>query len=179
MANIIELDILKQGFPGLSPTMGAAHVEACIVCLENQSHDSGVEIVVQGLSEQRFQVIWHDIIDEQIKRTWHDLTIATEWAACGITFLIMQQLKGLVVVQQSRKGGGFDYWLGEPQADAALIQKQARLEVSGILKAEYSSQIRARVRQKITQIKPTDDELLEFVAVVEFARPTIWVEQKT
>jgi hypothetical protein len=173
----ISINRLKQGFPGLSPVVGAAHAEACIVCLENQKHISGVEIAVQGLISKTFQITWDDIIDEQVKRAWNDLTIATEWAACGIAMLVIEQLTGLVVVRQSIKGNGFDYWLGEVNSKTKLVQERARLEVSGILKVGRKSQIRTRLKQKIKQIQ-VSDKLLSYAVVVEFSEPVVWMEQK-
>jgi hypothetical protein len=171
----ISLNRLKRGYYGVSPTVGATHAEACIVCFDTQKFKSGVELIVEDVSSQTFQIIWDDIIDEQLKRTWNDLTIATEWAACGIAFLIVEQVMGLEVVRQARKGGGFDYWLGEVDSTKLLVQEKARLEVSGILKAENPSQIRVRLRQKIKQIKAVEDELPKYAIVVEFSTPTILI----
>jgi hypothetical protein len=175
LSESISLNRLKSGFHGVSPRVAAAHAEACIVCLDSQKHKSGVELTVEGTASQIFQITWDDIIDEQSKRSWNDLTIATEWAACGIAFLVVEQLTGLEVVRQARKGGGFDYWLGEVDRETLLAQEKARLEVSGILKADTPSQIRVRLRQKVKQIKTVEDELVKYAVVVEFSTPTILI----
>lgn len=175
----VSINRLKQGFPGLSPVVGAAHAEACIVCLENQKHESGVEINVQGLFSKTFQITWDDIIDEQVKRAWNDLTVATEWAACGIAMLAVEQLLDLIVIQQARRDDGFDYWLARTDEGTTIVQKQAIMEVSGILKAENRSQIRVRLRQKMKQIKLDEDTIPKYAVVVEFHKPVIWIGQKT
>lgn len=173
---IISIDRLKKGFIGLSPTVGSTHAEACLVCLNYHKHESGIDLTIQGGKETELLLRWDDDVTEQISRTWNDLPIATEWAACGIAFLVVEALFGYTVVRQSKKGDGFDYWLGKQDKKTLLIQETARLEVSGILNAETQGIIRARVKQKIEQVK--DGELPAHIIVVEFSRPIAWIEQK-
>jgi len=79
-----------------------------------------------------------------------------------------------VVVERSKKGPGFDYWLGDGDDDL-LFSGKARLEVSGILSGS-ANKISARFRQKKQQIKPSDHLAPAYVAVVEFGNPTAHVE---
>ena len=44
----LNLDILKEGVPGFSKTMGAFLAEAALVCLEENNHKSGVLLEVMG-----------------------------------------------------------------------------------------------------------------------------------
>ena len=44
----IVLDNLSLGMPGITPTFGATLAEAATVCLEAQSHNSGVKMAVDG-----------------------------------------------------------------------------------------------------------------------------------
>jgi hypothetical protein len=72
------------------------------------------------------------------------------------------------VIERSRKGTGFDYWLGT-EADT-LFQNKARLEVSGIRSGD-AHDIRRRTKQKRRQIRPAAEALQAFVIVVEFGTP--------
>jgi hypothetical protein len=113
-------------------------------------------------------------VDDQARRSHNDLQEATERGAYGIAILIVCDLTGMVVVERSKKGPGFDYWLGD-EDDDLLFAGKARLEVSGILSGSRS-QVQARVRQKKEQVKPSDHLAPGYVAVVEFGTPTACVE---
>lgn len=94
---------------------------------------------------------------------------ATERGACGIAILLAKEVTGKVVVERSKKGLGFDYWLGKDDNDELTFE--ARLEVSGILLGS-SSDIHARVKQKKAQVVPSNHLAPGYVAVVEFSKPT-------
>jgi thiamine pyrophosphate-dependent enzyme len=53
----------------------------------------------------------------------------------------------------SRKGTGFDWWLGN---EDNLFQGKARLEISGILRGSRK-RINARIKARIEQIRQSDD----------------------
>jgi hypothetical protein len=79
------------------------------------------------------------------------------------------------LLERSRRGTGFDYWLGEPSSSSERpFQKAARLEVSGIRKGN-AQQVRTRVTLKMAQVKPTDALAAAYVAVIEFSQPLAWV----
>lgn len=68
-----------------------------------------------------------------MQRCWNDQEYTTEQAAYGIALLLLSKLTEFTVVERSRKGTGFDYWLGKPTDSSDLpFQKSMRLEVSGI-----------------------------------------------
>ena len=48
LAGELKLAHLAEGLPGLSPTAGKAHAEACIVRLVEQGHVSGIQLRVDG-----------------------------------------------------------------------------------------------------------------------------------
>ena len=114
-------------------------------------------------------MVW-DSTTEQMRRCWADLEVATEHGAYGIAALLIPVLTNLTIVQRSRKGTGFDFWLGPMSADEVLFQKKARLEVSGIRKGS-ESQIKARLRQKKEQTKRSDGVLQAYIVIVEFGEP--------
>ncbi|MDZ8054165.1 MAG: hypothetical protein RMX68_017240 [Aulosira sp. ZfuVER01] len=83
-----------------------------------------------------------------------------------------------IVIERSRKGTGFDYWLGsEDTAGELPFQNKVRLEVSGIRKAD-NSRIRARIKQKIEQTNPSDGKFPAYIIVVEFSRPQSFIVEK-
>ena len=86
----------------------------------------------------------------------------------GIAALLAKKEIGYAVLQRSRKGTGFDYWIGDDTPFP--FQNKARLEVSGIREGN-DTVVRARVRQKINQTSRTDGALPAYVIIVEFGRP--------
>jgi hypothetical protein len=52
--------------------------------------------------------------------------------------LLMRALTGYTVIERSRKGTGFDWWLG---TEDNLFQGKVRLEVSGILRGTIGGQL--------------------------------------
>jgi hypothetical protein len=114
-------------------------------------------------------------VDDQTRRCYNDLQEATELGACGIAILIVCDLTGMVVIERSKKGPGFDYWLGEEDDGALPFAGKARLEASGMLSGSRSG-VQTRVRQKRQQVRPSDHLAPGYVAVVEFGTPIAWVE---
>lgn len=159
--------------PGLTSACGTMLAEAGAVCLEDRKHHTSVQLRLTGMSTDALQLDWLTV-DEQQRRCYNDLQEATEWGACGVAILVVQALTGKVVVERSRKGPGFDYWLGE-EDDNLLFSGKARLEVSGIL-AGTASELNARIKQKRSQVKPSDHLAPGYVAVIEFGNPAAHVE---
>ncbi len=169
-----QLTTLAKGtMPGLSSAYGAQLAQAAAVCLENREHTSGVTLHLFGLKVAECLMEWPPV-DDRARRSHADLQEATERGAYGIAILIVCDFTGMVVVERSAKGLGFDYWLGHEDDDELFVGK-ARLEVSGILSGSRS-QTQARVRQKKEQMKPSDRLAPGYVAVVEFGTPIACVE---
>jgi hypothetical protein len=80
------------------------------------------------------------------------------------------------VVERSKKGTFFDYWVGS-EDKGELFQDRARLEVSGILNGD-DKKIEMRTTQKFEQVKRAKGKLPMYVAVVEFGRPKARVVRK-
>jgi hypothetical protein len=170
VSSFLSLNRLKQGYYGISRVLGAAHAEACLVSLEHHKHQSGIILRVEGTFTNELQLTWSDTVTKQIERSWDDMINTVEWAACGIAFLLMEELTGFTVIRQARKGNGFDYWLGNENKDTRMFQEKAYLEVSGILKAGQKSTIKARLTQKLAQIDDVED-IPAYAIVVEFSQP--------
>jgi hypothetical protein len=172
----LRLTELSQGLPAVTPAFGATLAEACAICLEEQKHPQGVELQVEGEFTTGFGLYWQEVTD-QILRCWNDPEYTTEQAAYGIAFLLIQSLTDYTVIERSRKGTGFDYWLGSDTTDELPFQNRVRLEVSGIRQGDQS-RIRARVKQKIDQTKPSDGSFPAYIIVVEFSHPKSYISQK-
>lgn len=157
----------------MTTACGKMLAESAAVCLEDREHQTGIQLFVVGMKTCTVQLEWL-AVDEQQKRCYNDMQEATEWGACCVAILLVKELTGKVVVERSRKGPGFDYWIGE-EDDDVLFRGKARLEVSGILFGT-TAQIDTRVKQKKAQIKLTDHLAPGYVAVVEFGNPMAHVE---
>ena len=152
---------------GLSPRLGAAMAEAASACLDDCGHAMPARLAVEGEEECEFDLVWLEV-DDQIRRTWADEQYATEQGAYGIAILVVRAIRGLTVLERSRKGTGFDYWMGE--ATDPLFTDKARLEISGIRRGADHI-VAARVKQKVGQISASSGRLRGIVVVVEFSTP--------
>lgn len=167
---------LDEGMPGVSPKVCQRLAEASAFCFNNQEHQSGVELQVQGITCTSMKVYWEHEITEQIINTWDDHQEATEAGATGVAFLLVLELTEFTVIRRARKGTGFDYWLGYVNAELPF-QDSARLEISGILRGG-AKEIRSRINKKKKQVQPTDGSLPAYIVVVEFSKPETHVVQK-
>ena len=169
---------LAKGLPGVTPAFGDTLAEAGAICFESQNHSKGVELKVNGTFEARYQVFWQQVT-EQMLRCWNDPEYTTEQGACGVAVLLMLELTDYTVIEKSRKGTGFDYWLGKAEDREGLpFQKSVRLEVSGIRSGD-DRLVRTRVNQKLKQVAPSDDTgLPAYVVVVAFGPPLSRVVKK-
>ena len=170
----LDLSDLAQGFPGITPAVGEGLAQAGGACLESQDHDEGVELRVRGSRTNAYSLRWPEVT-EQVIRCFNDPLEATEDGAAGVAILLAKREIGYEVVECSRRGTGFDYWIGD-EADLPFEGK-ARLEVSGI-RSGTDSQIRARVRQKLVQIEQSGNFPAGWVIVVEFGRPLAEVREQ-
>ena len=167
-APTINVDALRGGMkPGLSPVVGASFAEAASVCLGERGHASGCTLVVDGAVSATIGLAFTAAGDDA-HRSWNDGPVATEHGAYGLAILLVNHFEGYTVVERSRKGTGFDFWLGRDEV--ALFQNKARLEVSGIREGNEST-IAARVKEKCGQLQPEFKNFPAFVAVVEYSRP--------
>jgi hypothetical protein len=173
----LVINDLAQGLPAITPSFGATLAEACAVCLEEQGHSQGVQITIDGDFNAKYKLYWQPV-SEQMLRCWNDEEFTTEQAAYGIAFLIVRELTNLTVIERSRKGTGFDYWLGTSETDEELpFTNKVRLEVSGIRSGD-ASRVKARVKQKKEQTNPSDGQFPAYIIVVEFSTPLSFVAIK-
>lgn len=171
---MIDLSKLGEGLPAITPAFGQVLAEAGGVCLESQGHSQGDALEVTGDRSKRYSLAWPPVT-EQALRCWNDAEVATEHGAVGVAVLLAKKEIGYAVVERSRKGTGFDYWMGDDTE--VPFQNKARLEISGIRSGD-DRDVRARVRQKLKQTNPSDGALPAYVVVVEFGAPLAEVRQK-
>lgn len=174
----LRLTALSKGLPAITSALGSAIAKAGAVCFADREHTNGAEFYVHGDFAETFKIFWLEVTD-QMSRCWHDLDNATEYAAYSIAFLLVLNLTDYTVIRRSRKGTGFDYWLGYAKnEDVLLFQNKARLEVSGI-RSGSNSQINLRVKKKSEQINASDNlGLPGYIVVVEFSTPQSQMVQK-
>lgn len=101
----------RPGLPALSIAKGQSYAEAAAICLEDRSHIQGVVLDVKGSHTRQYCLRWPPVT-QQLKDTYNDLQDATCDGAYGVAIVVARDITGLTVLQQSRKGTGFDYWLG-------------------------------------------------------------------
>ncbi len=189
--NDLDTDVI----PGITRERGNDMAQAGAVCLEEQGHSQCVAFTVRGSFRKVYTLVWPPATD-QAKRTWNDLAEAAEHGAAGVAALLAIREIGCSPLLRSRKGTGFDYWLGDRDPSNASEAEQAatvalrsflrddnlvvrvRLEVSGILEGN-DSLVRRRRNIKLRQMSRSDTlGLPAYAMVVEFGRPLAEVRQK-
>lgn len=155
--------------PGLEPSLGGTLANAAAVCMHANGHASGVLLSVSGEYRDQLELCWNGPT-QRVRRSYADLQEATEFGAAGVAIATLNRIDGFIVMQRSRKGTGFDYWMakkGEPTGP--LFQGCIPLEVSGILNGD-DAELQRRVRIKRQQIGGSYSARAK-VAVVEFGTP--------
>jgi hypothetical protein len=170
----LVLESLARGFPALTESFGLCLAQAGAVCLAEQGHQQGAALAVSGDFSATFHLYWPPVT-EQMRRCWNDAEVATEYGAYRIACLLLRELTPFTVIERSRKGTGFDFWLGY-EGDP-LFQNMARLEVSGIRRASPRA-LAQRVRIKLRQTERSAGALPAYAIVVEFGAPTARVIRK-
>jgi hypothetical protein len=164
----LTLESLVHGFPHIPPERGAMMAQAAVVCLDHEAHTSAIQLVVEGAVTASFSLSWSEKVSEAKRRFWNDLEEATQQGAYAVAFLLIRALTGYTVIERSRKGTGFDWWLG---TEDNLFQGKARLEVSGILRGT-PRRINSRVKARMGQTRQSDNlALTAYVVVMEFGTP--------
>ena len=185
---VLRLVKLARGTGGISPVYGASLAEAAAFCLEDQQHATGVRLAVEQTHEgaadeeaatseevpgREVAVEWEPL-HEAAASTWNDRVFATEQGAYGLAILLIGAVSEWAIVERSRIGTGFDYWLHRKSSAQPF---RAKLEVSGILDGDRSL-LRQRVKKKLRQIERSNTTIPGYVIVIEFAEPCSQVAQR-
>jgi len=86
----LNLDDLKKGQAGISPKFAETMLEAAVFCLTENGHQSGVVLKIEGDITEKIQLFWSIKIDNQIRRSWQDLTEAAEYGATALGALLIK-----------------------------------------------------------------------------------------
>lgn len=165
----INIEDLRLGIVGLTQAMGSFYAETASVCLDDQGHSSPTPMNVIMLEKQATVTTMIDwVAPAGPAKANSDLQEATEYGSYGIAALIACKPRGLEM-QRSAKGTGIDFWL----TPGPLMQRSARLEVSGILRGP--ERIGERAKQKLKQTQKSAGRLPVTVVIVEFSRPESWI----
>jgi hypothetical protein len=166
----IDISNIKQGFPGITKAHCEMIYENCVVCLgrQNHSHEGTKFILIEDNKVKYATLVWDEVVNDQLERTYAEQTTATNFGAVGISILVAFNLTDYTIVRQSVIGTGIDYWLGKK--DDLLFQDAARLEISGIF--NNPSELDIRFNKKIRQTNSSDNtNLPAYVSVIEFSTP--------
>jgi hypothetical protein len=165
----LEIEEIKKGLPGITPTAAGQLSEACMVCLHRSNHPENVTMTLIGDANKNYNVIWKDSFDEQVDRTYQDQEYTTEHGAICISALLAIKETDYTIIERSRKGTGVDYWLGHE--DTIPFIKSARLEVSGVFKGGVTS-LEKRFKKKVKQTNQSDSiNIPAYISIVEFSTP--------
>jgi hypothetical protein len=68
----IDLDLLRQGLPGITREIGALFAQASRVCLFLHHHDHRVSLSVAGSYNAAIEVLWSEEVTQQMLDSWQD-----------------------------------------------------------------------------------------------------------
>ena len=158
----------------ITTTYLANLADAAAVCLDYHRHPQTTTLTVLGASEPDYGLTSFPVTPA-MSQTWNDFQYAVEHGAYGIALLLLKETHGLVAVERSRKGTGFDFWMGT-NTDP-LFQDKAFLEVSGILSGDRS-RVSNRRNEKFIQVGQTSYPSKGFIVIVEFGNPIAEITQR-
>ena len=155
--------------PKLSPELVLCKSKAAAVCLQSVGKQTGVQLQVTGSIVETLCLNWSELNEIDFD-SFADMQETTEWGAEAIAFIVVNEFTDYQVIKRSCKGTGFDYLLSNKDCD--LFQDvQAKLEVSGIKELKNSSELKYRVKEKVTQASQKFTNLPVLVIVTAFSAP--------
>lgn len=171
---ILDLNQLSAPLPALTKSRGESMAEAASVVLYEKGHRTGTKLKVKGHFKRGFLLNCVQV-DKRLQNSYYDLQEAVEQGAYGVAILLIITLTEYTLIRRSRKGTGFDYWLGKKEDP--LFQDAARLEVSGILQENKKNTTQRRIKEKKKQTEVSDEmKLPAWIVVVEFGTPKAHIE---
>lgn len=172
---VLNLDILQNGLPGITPANGAFMMEAAVVGLFLAGHRSGTILTVEGDFDEKIELQWSHEIDGNTLSSWTVSIEMVEYGAVGIALLLMQELTEYNVFEKSQLGTGIDFWMGNSDLSKQLkplFLRKARLEITGIEKENRFNNLNVRISDKKRQVKKTDyTGLPVYIFAIEFDTP--------
>lgn len=160
----IDLAVFAHGTHALSPLCCAGLAEQAAFCLEHKGHASGVSLHAGTCV---VETTWEPL-DPRAGNSYNDLQAATENAAVALAIEFVRGGTELDVVRRSRKGTGFDWYLG-PKSPKAPFAETHCLEVSGVLDSTEQL-LQYRLKEKVRQ---AGKGVPGYAVVVGFSKPVI------
>lgn len=157
----------------LAPGYATAMLEAAVVCFDDQTHQSGVELPVtlnEG-GKRDLQLHWNLKITENIRKSYQEPSRTTDYGAMCIAVLLSTLfVKNCNAVEPTVGNNGFDFYLCDEEDEYNFYL--ARLEVSGIRKESKTNTVEKRIGVKKQQTRRSDNSgLPAYICVTEFSTP--------
>ena len=178
---ILDLERIRDGFPGITATAGGYLLEAAVLCLNRRHHSNGVALKITGSFEKEVALKWDLRIDSQLDRTWKDQNVATEHGALCLAALLVPFLTEYVVFSQASPGEGVDYYLikkSRANSEIDIFHYDAKLEVSGLFQGTVSDVNRRFILKIIQTDKSPGENCPVFICIVEFGTPQSRFEER-
>ena len=176
----LDLERIRDGFPGITPTFGETLLEACLVCLEKLDHKPGTTLSVFGDWNVEVELRWNTAVNERMRRTWNNHNEATEYAAVCLVTLFVNQFTDYTIIGKADEKSGIDFWLGNQflKNPDELFIPTGRLEVSGIFSGT-KTQIKRRFQLKLIQTRQSESTGLPIIiGITEFGKPQTRLEKR-
>jgi len=172
----ININLLKQGIPGITTVFGEFLWETLIYGLTKLGHQSGVVLSVSGSKQEKITLTWSGILNKEVAATYSDELDLAEYAATAMAILLVLKLTNYTHLKRAQKGSRGDYWLGKKD-DKDIVILDGLLEISGILKENNNNRLSKRFREKEIQVKLSPyQSISKNIIVVEFSTPKTKVQ---
>lgn len=170
----INVDKLKTGISGITLATSTFYHEAVLIALIQNKHESGVILKLEGTFKESIQLTWKSQVSVLMLRAWQNQIDVANFAAVGLSLLLVCELTEFKSFETGIIGTGIDYWMSSQKyiSDLDIFDKEARIEISGILKETKSNTVNMRLNLKKKQIKKSDSSNTPaWIAIVEFSSP--------
>jgi hypothetical protein len=163
-------------------------LEAFLIAMDSQKKTSGSILnpckASDNLISEVYKILWSKVIDERMLRSHGNENQTTDFAAMFISLILISSLDKVqslinynkVCFETSVLGTGIDFWLSKSDDP---LNFAARIEVSGIRKAEPTNNIHIRRKLKEEQVTKSDGSgLPAFISIFEFSNVESLIVEK-
>lgn len=174
IAEELTLSSLSSGIPTLTKIKASMLKEACIWCLLNCNHSNCVQLAYEVCGIPGYFILkWDENEDFDGIIKAYNPDDAVEYGAEAIALLLIREKTSFTAIQRAVRTTGIDYWLGykNTNPNSLFSMRDARLEISGILRERDSNTIKNRIKIKLKQTEASDYIFPVFISVIEFGQP--------
>lgn len=178
--NKLILEKTKSGLSGITDNFGGFMSDCAVFCFTSEKHESGIFIKIKtDIGTKHYEVVWDTEVTDKMRRTMNDPGRTTEFGGMCMAILMTLELTHYKGFEVSQKGTGVDFWLFEEDSDDLDFSASARLEISGIRKANHQNSVTSRLRVKKNQVKLSSNTgIPAYIAITEFSKPDAVFVQK-